>query len=97
MAALCYASSGVNLRHKLYFQMGKYQQDQLCPSIFITGAKARLAEGAVEEDESVGFSSLRKQTAVIADDPKYKGKKASRKDLYSDGIGSHSISTEKSC
>ena len=54
-------------------------------NILYLGAKARLVEGAVDDAESVGPSTLRKQAAIIADDPKYKGKRASRKDLYSDG------------
>ncbi|GFR82407.1 protein AATF-like [Elysia marginata] len=58
------------------------------------GAKAQLTEGAVDEGEAVGPSSLRKQTAIIADDPKYKGRKASRKDLYSDGEEEEELSSD---
>ncbi|KAH9518795.1 hypothetical protein Btru_006297 [Bulinus truncatus] len=49
----------------------------------IDGFKAKLVDG-VDEIEDLGATSLRKQAAVIVDDPKYKGKKTSRKELYSD-------------
>lgn len=48
------------------------------------GLKATLVDATDEAEEDVGPSSLRRRTAVISDDPKYKGKRASRKDLYSD-------------
>lgn len=59
--------------------------DDIDPEDPEDGAKAQLTEGAVDDGDIVGPSSLRKQTAIIDDDPKYKGRKASRKDLYSDG------------
>lgn len=48
------------------------------------GSKAILVDGA-DETKDVGPSSLRRKAAIIDNDPRYKGKKASRKDLYSDG------------
>lgn len=39
----------------------------------------------VDEVETFASSNLRKQAAIIPDDPKYKGKKISRKDLYYNG------------
>lgn len=50
------------------------------PEDLVDGFKASLVEG-VDEVETFGSSSLRKQAAIIPDDPKYKGKKISRKDL----------------
>ncbi|RUS81655.1 hypothetical protein EGW08_010572 [Elysia chlorotica] len=68
--------------------------DDIDPEDPEDGAKARLTEGAIDEAETVGPSALRKQAAIIADDPKYKGKKASRKDLYSDGEEEEGMSSE---
>ena len=51
---------------------------------FSLGSKAILVDGA-DETEEVAPSNLRRKAAIIDDDPKYKGRKASRKDLYSDG------------
>ncbi|CAL1538890.1 unnamed protein product [Lymnaea stagnalis] len=45
--------------------------------------KATLVDD-VDEAEDLGATSLRKQAAIISDDPRYKGKRTSRKDLYSD-------------
>ncbi|XP_005109026.1 protein AATF [Aplysia californica] len=47
------------------------------------GFKASLVDAA-DETEAVGPSALRRKAAIIEDDPKYNGQKASRKDLYSD-------------
>ncbi|BFZ05143.1 hypothetical protein BsWGS_08182 [Bradybaena similaris] len=51
------------------------------PEDLVDGFKAPLVEG-VDEVETFASSNLRKQAAIIPDDPKYKGKKISRKDLY---------------
>ncbi|XP_055900075.1 protein AATF-like [Biomphalaria glabrata] len=49
----------------------------------IDGFKAKLAD-SLDETETLGSTALRKQAALIADDPKYKGKRTSRNELYSD-------------
>ncbi|CAG5133118.1 unnamed protein product [Candidula unifasciata] len=53
------------------------------PEDLVDGFKASLVDG-VDEVETFASSSLRKQAAIIPDDPKYKGKKISRKDFFND-------------
>jgi len=57
--------------------------DDIDPEDPHDGSKAILVDGA-DETEEVAPSNLRRKAAIIDDDPKYKGRKASRKDLYSD-------------
>ncbi|XP_059160948.1 protein AATF-like [Physella acuta] len=62
----------------------------------LDGFGAKLVEGFTEA-EALGTTALRKQAAIIEDDPRYQGKKTSRKDLFSDDEdeGHGSVTSDK--
>jgi len=66
------------------FHLQTSAPEDVDPEDLQNGLQAKLVGTTEDPAEDVGPSRLRQKAAVICDDPKYKGRRTSRKDLYSD-------------